>query len=192
VKKRVITQEHVIQKGIELANQAGSVEQITLKELATALNIKVPSLYNHVQGTKGLIQALRLRGLQMMLTELRQAAFGKTGDDALFAVAIAYRAFAQQNPAIYPLTQQAPLEDDDPQVGRLAQEFVQFVTLLLPYRQLDEVQLIHAIRGLRALLHGFVMLETAQGFGLPVAIEASFEHLLQTYLTGLQHSKTGN
>lgn len=185
VKRRILTREIVVQKGIELANHAGAVEKVTLKQLAHALNIKVPSLYNHVKGSDGLIQAMREQALQKLLDTLRESTFGKSGEDALLAASFAYRQFAKDNPAIYPLTQQPP-QPNEMEVARKSQELVQFVSLLLPLHLLDEEEKIHAIRGFRSLLHGFVMIETSEGFGLPFSIQTSFEQLIQTYLAGLK------
>lgn len=184
-KPRNLTKALVVQKAIELANAAGSVEQITLKQVADALNIRVPSLYNHVKGSDGLVWAMREVALQQLLDTLRAATFGKVGDDALFAAAAAYRQFAKHNPAIYPLTQRAP-RADEPEIERKSQELIQFVTLLLPLHHLDSEAQIHAIRGFRALLHGFVTLETAAGFGLPLSTQQSFDRLIRTYLAGLR------
>ena len=57
---RDLTKEKVTQKAIELANELGDIHQLKLKDLAAALNIKVPSLYNHVKGMDGLIYACRI------------------------------------------------------------------------------------------------------------------------------------
>ena len=42
---------------------------------------------------------------------------------------------------------------------------------------------IDAIRALRSALHGFVMLETAGGFGLPVDVDRSFDRLVRGLTT---------
>ena len=45
---------------------------------------------------------------------------------------------------------------------------------------------IHAVRAVRAALHGFVALEAAGGFGLPVDREASFDRLVAALAAGLR------
>jgi hypothetical protein len=45
---------------------------------------------------------------------------------------------------------------------------------------------VHAVRGLRALVHGFVTLETAGGFGFPLDRDESFRRLLATFAAGLR------
>jgi hypothetical protein len=44
---------------------------------------------------------------------------------------------------------------------------------------------IHAIRGLRAILHGFCSLEAAEGYKMSLDREESFHRLVNTYLDGL-------
>lgn len=47
-------------------------------------------------------------------------------------------------------------------------------------------KLVHAVRTLRSLLHGFVALELIGGFGMPEDIETSFEYLVEIYIQGLK------
>ncbi len=56
--------------------------------------------------------------------------------------------------------------------------------VLEAYDLRDEAAL-HAIRGLRSLLHGFVSLELAGGFGLPLDIDESFVRLVRIFIGGL-------
>jgi hypothetical protein len=45
---------------------------------------------------------------------------------------------------------------------------------------------VHAARGVRAALHGFVSLEQVGGFGLAQDRDASFRHLVRTLDAGLR------
>jgi hypothetical protein len=45
---------------------------------------------------------------------------------------------------------------------------------------------IHAARAVRSALHGFVSLEAAGGFGLPVELDASFERMVGALARGLR------
>ena len=53
---------------------------------------------------------------------------------------------------------------------------------------LKEQDALHAVRGLRSVIHGFAALEVAGGFGLPLDCDESFQRLLQIYIRGLQES----
>src|SRR6266567_4569941 len=51
---------------------------------------------------------------------------------------------------------------------------------------LNHEDAIHAIRGLRSIVHGFISLEVAGGFGMPVDLDASFHWLIDAFVTGLE------
>ena len=167
----------------ELANRRSTAD-LTLTELAAVLNVRVPSLYNHIAGLDGMRRDLALFGLRDLLARLRQAAFGRVGREALLALAHAYRQFAHEQPGVYPLTLVAPAADDAEWVA-LSRELVQMMLLLLASYGLQGDTALHAIRGLRALLHGFVSLEAQSGFGLPLDRDESYQRLVTTYLDGL-------
>src|SRR5207237_1572067 len=111
--------------------------------------------------------------------------------EAIFALANAYRAYARDAPGRYALTVQA-LDPGDQEVQALAQQLVDVVrAVLAPYRLSEEVA-IHAIRGLRSIVHGFISLEVAGGFAMPVDLEASFHWLINLFIAGLgQPTVTG-
>jgi hypothetical protein len=57
--------------------------------------------------------------------------------------------------------------------------------ILAPYN-LSEEDTIHAIRGLRSIVHGFILLEEASGFRMPVDPDASFHWLITLFIAGLR------
>lgn len=180
---RDLTKEKVVQKAAELANELGSVHQLKLKDLATALNIKTPSLYNHVKGADGLIEALRIYALTTLDDAIREAIAGKIGIEALWASAQTYRAFAHANQGIYPLVIPAAQAGTD--ADRIGWQTVSLLLLVLGSLGLEGDQALHVVRGFRSLLHGFVSLELAGGFGLDLDLEQSFRQLFDAYINGL-------
>lgn len=54
----------------------------------------------------------------------------------------------------------------------------------------DTVTAIHAARGLRSIIHGFVSLELADGFGLVLDHDASFVWVLRGYIAGVRAART--
>lgn len=183
-KRRVLTPESVVQTAAELANEAGSVDAVTLNRLADALDVKVPSLYNHVDGLAGLRRDLTLLALRELVRQLRQAVRGVAGREALLNVAHAYRVFAQDNPGLYLLVLAAPPPGDQA-LAEVAGDLVSFLQLLMASYGLQGDDAIHAIRGLRSVVHGFVSLEQAGGFGIPISLDESYQRLVETYLDGI-------
>lgn len=183
---RDLTKEKVVRKAAELANELGDVHQLKLKDLAAELNIKVPSLYNHVKGADGLTQALRIHTVTLSYENLREAMAGKTGRQALWAAAQSYRSFAKANPGIYQLI--LPADEPDSEVERMGWNSVSLLLLILASFGLEGDDALHVVRGFRSLAHGFVSLELAGGFGLDLDMDQSFEQLFNAYLDGLNIS----
>ncbi len=185
LKRRGLNRVSVIEKAVEMANQAGSVAAVSLASLAEALEIRPPSLYNHIAGLEDLHEGMAVFGLGLLLADLRQAAQGLLGLDALLAMAISYRQFVHTHPGIYPLIVRAP-GSDAPERAALSEELVQMLMLIMASIGLQGDDAVHAIRGLRAILHGFASLEANDGFKIPLDREESFRRLVSTYLNGLR------
>lgn len=178
----------VVQAAANLADAAGS--EITLAALAEHLKVRTPSLYNHISGQDGLRRELALLGLAKLGRRLAMAAVGKTADDAIEAIAHAYRQFAQEHPGVYPATQRAP-DPADTELAAAADAVVEVLTLVMASYGLRDAAAIHAIRGLRAMLHGFVTLEAAGGFGIPLDLDESFDRAMQVFIVGLRGEDDG-
>jgi AcrR family transcriptional regulator len=183
-KHRRLNRDLVIEKAAALADTAGDLSAVSLTVLAQALEIRPPSLYNHINNLEDLHQGLALFGLQQLTSDLRQASLGLVGREALAAIATAYRQFSHRHPGIYPLTIRAPEREGD-ELSRLAQDLLQMLLLLMASMGVQGDEAIHAIRGLRAILHGFVSLESIGGYKMPLDQEESFQRIIDTYLDGL-------
>ena len=97
---------------------------------------------------------------------------------------MAYRTFAQEHPGIYPLTLRAPAADEV-QLMAFAQELLQILFLIFASFGIQGDAAVHAVRGLRALLHGFTMLEAVDAFKIPLDLDESYRRLIGAYLAGL-------
>jgi AcrR family transcriptional regulator len=187
--RKHIDRQRVLEVALALADACG-FEAVTLASVADQLGIRIPSLYNHVAGLPGLRYEMRLWGVRQLAECLRRAAVGKAGDDAIIAVAHAYRAFAHAHPGIYAATLRAAAPDES-DLAAVSQDVLDVVLAVLePYGFSPEDQL-HVVRGLRSLMHGFVDLETAGGFGLALDRDESFRRLLHLFVQGLHARPTG-
>jgi AcrR family transcriptional regulator len=184
-KRRWLNRELVIARAVALADAASSLDAITLTALAQALEIRPPSLYNHVSSLEDLRAGMAAYAVRQLIADLRQAASGLVGAAAVKAMADAYRRFARTHPGVYPLTIRAP-EPEETELAALAQELVQLLLLVMASLGLQGEEAIHAIRGLRAILHGFISLEAADGYKMALDRDESFRRLIAVYLDGLQ------
>lgn len=190
-KKRWLDRDAVVRAAAAMANESGDARRVTLAALARRLDVQTPSLYNHVAGLEDLYYALALFALQELVREVQSASMGLIGREALAAAADAYRRFAHAHPGIYYLVIRAP-EPGETELVNLAQSLLQTLLLMLASLGLDGDDALHAVRGLRAILHGFVSLEVAEGFKLGLDRDASFHRLVDAYLDGIAISAGQN
>lgn len=176
----------VIEEAVRLIDEEG-LEQLSLGRLAERLGVRVPSLYHHVAGLPGLKRDLAVYCLRELLARLTRAVMGKARADAILALADSYREYAHQAPAHYAFTLQAP-DPNDEEWQRLGWQNVEvLVAILAPYR-LSEEAVIHAVRGLRSIVQGFITLEMASAFAMSISPDDSFHWLVYLYIEGLERA----
>ncbi|WP_423801020.1 WHG domain-containing protein [Neobacillus sp. SAB-20_R2A] len=168
----------------DLADQYG-MQEVTLANLAKELNIRPPSLYNHFDGLPGLRKKLAIYGLNMLYDELAQAAIGVSGTDALLSISKAYVSFARRHPGIYEATLLAP-DPEDVDVQQAGAKIVDLSVRVLQAFHLEGDLAIHAVRGLRSVLHGFSSLEQRGGFKMSLDLDESLEIVIRAFMVGLE------
>jgi AcrR family transcriptional regulator len=164
---------------------AEGLEAVTLTRLAERLNVRAPSLYKHVESLDAIRRALAVRGLVEVHARLQQAAAGKARDDALFAIAHAYWRFARERPGLYSASLRAarPGEND---VAAAGEAVLGTVLAVLAGYGVKGDDALHAIRGFRAIIHGFVSLDATGGFRLKLDLGESFDRLLAAFAASLK------
>ncbi|UWE11329.1 TetR/AcrR family transcriptional regulator [Actinacidiphila bryophytorum] len=85
----------------ELAEQQGW-DAVTTRRLAERIEYSQPVLYSHFRGKREIIGAVALEGAAELTAAVRSAAAGAGGPrERVTALARAYLAFAEGNPAVY-------------------------------------------------------------------------------------------
>jgi AcrR family transcriptional regulator len=184
-----LNEDVILQAAGDLADEDG-LEAVSLSGLAERLQVQPPSLYNHVAGVEGVKRGLAALGGERLADRLVRSAVGKSGKQAVYALADAYRAFARSHPGLYAATLRAPKKDETRYIAAAGVILEVVGASLEPYR-LNRRDLIDAIRGLRSLVHGFVTLELSGGFGMPRDANRSFHEVLRTYLAGVERKRGG-
>jgi len=167
-----------------------SLDQLTLGMLAEQLQIRPPSLYNHVNGLNELKQKLAIYGTEKLYESLLKSAVGRSGDDAVRAIGKAYIQFVRNHPGLYEATARFPYANDK-ELQEAQQAVVQLAIQVLQVYKLEDEQAIHMVRGFRSILHGFSSIEQLGGFGLPFDTDKSLTILIDTFIKGL-HSISEN
>jgi len=178
-----LTPEAVIDAAARLADAEG-LEAVTLARLAETLGVRPPSLYKHVNGLDSVRRALALRGLNEANRRLQWATIGKARDVALFALAHAYWQFARERPGLYAASLRAPVAGET-DVAAAGEAMLGTVLAVLAGYGVSGDDALHATRGLRAIIHGFVSLDAAGGFRLRLDLDESFDRLLGAFARDL-------
>lgn len=182
--RRGLDASTVIHTAAEIADTHG-FDAVTLATLAKELGIRSPSLYNHVSGLADLQRRLAVHGLERLLEAMTHAAVGRSEDDAIRSMSGAYRQFALGRPGLYEATLRGQ-DLGDLDVQGIADRIVDLVVQVLGAYDLNDDEAIHAVRGLRSILHGFASLEKSGQFGLPIDVDTSFQRLVDTFLAGIK------
>ena len=178
-----LDREMVVRTAAELADNRG-LEEVSLATLAARLGVRSPTLYHYVDGLAGLRRELALLGTRELGQRLGRAVMGKAGDEAVRALASAYRVFVNEHPGLYAATVHAA-EPDDTALQGVQTEVVDIALRSLSAYHLSQEDAIHVVRMLRSLVHGFATLERSGGFGIPLDIDETFERLQYVFLQGL-------
>ncbi len=183
-----LTRAKVVTEAAAVVDETGW-DRLSLAAVAERLGVRLPSLYKHIDSLDGLRADLAILGTGELGQALTAAAIGRSGPDALQAIATAYRGYAHRHPGRYAATVRAPRPENSAHTAA-TDAVLQTVLAVLAGYQLDGDDAIDAARALRAALHGFASLEASAGFGLPRDVDRSFGRLVTGLNLALTHWAT--
>lgn len=154
--------------------------------LAQALGVKPPSLYNHLADAAELRRRVAIRGWQAVAEAVREAAARtRTPATTLRAIAAAYREVARARPGLFVVATGTRLSPDEPEFRPVASELMAMLSAPLEHLGVPPARRVHAIRILRAAIHGFLELERAEVLMMDASLDQSFRLLLDVVIAGL-------
>jgi AcrR family transcriptional regulator len=172
-----LTPERVVAEAAAVADEVG-LQQLTLAAVAQRFGVALPSLYKHVDGLDGLQRDLAVLGMKQLAAALSRAAVGRSGKDALTAVARAYRRFAKERPGLYDATMRAPSPADAEHTA-VSQDALDVAIAVMRGYGIEGHDAVHAIRFYRSALHGFVAQEASGAFGMAESVQRSFDLMIE-------------
>ena len=95
-----LSAESITVAAAELIEQYGR-SGFSMRLLADTMGVKTASLYNHIENMDTLLTEVCRYALRMQEDGELRAIAGKTGREAVWALAWAYRRFAQQHRELY-------------------------------------------------------------------------------------------
>ena len=185
-----LTKLAVVQAAAEMLNEEGAGD-LSLNRLAERLQIRTPSLYNHVDGLPGLQRELAVMNARQLADCLSAAAIGKSGAELFEAVAEAFRGYVKEYPGLYMSTLRSSGKQEirDENLMREEERALKVGLAVMASLGLQGEDAIHAVRAFRSTVHGFATLEVAGGFGLPEDCDESFRRLVDAMAAGLQRHR---
>lgn len=184
MKKHNINNDLIINTCVELVNKRG-LEKLTLKDLADALEIKPPSLYNHVSSLESIKEKLMIYGWKEIEEKMIESAVGVSGYDALKNMCYAFYEYATSNKGVFEAMlwyNKFATEEKNQSTQRLFESLFKIMKSL----NISETNINHLIRTLRSFLEGYCLLVNNNAFGNPISIKESFELSLEIILTGIK------
>ena len=178
-----LSTDAVVDVALALVDEKG-LEALSLAAVADRAGVAAPSLYKHVGSLGALRDLMGVKVIRQATAQFAGAVMGRSRDEAVEALMRAYRSFVVDNPGRYALTPTDPLRR--PVMAEAGKELLDVFFAVLRGYGLNEAAATHAIRRMRASIHGFADLEVHGGFGQPEDIETSYDQLIDMMLRSLR------
>ncbi|WP_171162966.1 TetR/AcrR family transcriptional regulator [Streptomyces sp. I05A-00742] len=179
--RAALSPDAVVDIALRLVDE-DSPTALTLSAVAGRAGVATPSLYKHVRNLAELRDLMSARIMNDIADRVGRAVLGRSADEAIRALMLAWRAYAQDHPHRYAVLVHRPA----PRTAAAGQRLLDIVSATLRAYGMEDSAAVHATRCLRAALHGFAVLEAEGAFGLPEKLEESYELLIHMVIAGLR------
>ena len=179
-----LTRQVLIQAALHLIEERGYAS-FSMGELAKYLHVRPASLYNHIENLDTLYTEVGLAAISQMVGAEKEAIEGKSGDEALRALADAYYTFATTHYELYMVIMKLP-HSQNHVLEIAAGQIIEPIFHVFADFALDDTQKIHWQRILRSMMHGFISHEQCGAFSrFPICRSTTYQMAIQCILDGL-------
>ncbi len=156
-----LTADRLVVAGAELADAEG-FDAVTVSALARHFDVRSASIYSHLAGSDDLRTRIALLALAELADRAVLAVAGRSGRDALVALADVYRDYAFAHPGRYAAAQLRI--DPETAAASAGPRHASMARAVLIGYDVPEPDLTHAVRLLGSVIRGFVDLELGGAF----------------------------
>lgn len=181
-----VTKEAVIQATSDIADKDG-LNNVSLKAVAEKLNIRTPSLYNHIESLDDLLREVAHKGMRTMNEQITQAAVGTFGDAAIKSVCAAYFRFMIAHPGIYEIIQWATWHGNN-ETAEIFDNYKSLLVKVILSCNLKKEKTDEILNLLIGVLHGYTTMQLGQAITNPEETIMSLSEAIDTVLLGI-HQK---
>ncbi len=177
-----LNSETLVEVAWQMMEDAG-VEAFSMHKLAEHFDVKTSSLYRYYKKTE-LLRAVNIyteKKLYLSVSGVLQSDADPL--DKIRQIAQDYRSFGLSHPTTYGLLYTNTIDE-------LRPDFEEGVQGILPFQALmaqisGEANSLSALRGLLAVMHGFVMLEIAGQLRRGGSLDDAYTYTIDAYLKGV-------
>lgn len=184
-----ITKSVVLQTAANIADEKG-LSNVSLKAVAECLNIRTPSLYNHINSLDDLFREVAHQGMCEMNERMTRVAVGTYGDNAIKKIALEYLNYMVEHPGIYETIQWATWHGTD-ETAKIFSDYINLLTTLICSCNFKEEATTEILNLLTGILHGYSTLQLRYAFTEPEKVKSNLCNAIDTILTGA-HLKYDN
>lgn len=182
--KNNISDELIIKTSARIANKVG-IDNMSLKIIAEELNIKSPSLYNHIKNLDEIKQRLMVYGWKQMEEKMLDSAVGVAGYEALRNMCYAFYDYATNNKGVFNAMLWYNKYENIEKENATTRLF-NMLFKVMKSLDISDDNINHIVRTLRGFLEGFSLLVNNNAFGNPISIKESFDLSLEIIMNGIK------
>jgi len=182
--KNNISDELIIKTSARIANKVG-LDNMSLKIIAEELNIKSPSLYNHIKNLDEIKQRLMVYGWKQMEEKMLNSAVGVAGYEALRNMCYAFYDYATNNKGVFNAMLWYNKYENTEKENATTRLF-NMLFKVMKSLDISDDNINHIVRTLRGFLEGFSLLVNNNAFGNPISIKESFDLSLEIIMNGIK------
>lgn len=155
--RKGLTKGKIVEAYIELLEEGG-YKNFSVQKLAEKLNVKAASLYNHITNVDEINFEMGLKTAEDLVKAQLKAMEGKSRQEALWALALAFREFVFSRPESFKMIVVMP-ESIPARSRNYRLQIQEPIMQVLSLYDISEEQRMHWYRILRSTMHGFVFYE---------------------------------
>lgn len=179
-KGEALTRNDVVQAALYCLETEGE-KSLGINRVARELNIKPPSIYNHIESNDELRVAVAIEGWKKLYNTLVLANLtNKEKKECIKILLNTFRIFAHNNKNLYMVVSTTFIDQNRVDFLEVSTPFFELFNEILKIFNINKEEQIHVLRWLRSISHGFIMLELQKQFELPENVDQSYDFIIKT------------
>jgi len=189
--RKGLSKELIIDTAMALVEEEG-YNNLSMRNLAKRLDVKAASLYNHIKSTDDLNSEICIKIADDFFQAQKASMEGKSPQEAILALANAYRNLAKEKQKFYEIVVMLPNSTNEALYEKRKSLFFIVMEAVSKFNLTEEQKLFWQ-RTLRATVHGFASLENAGYFTIPtINNDEMYNAAIMNIIKGMEADEKAN